>query len=100
MGLSPLPIEPVEVLPSAVRTGGEDADKYEGMLIRVGGIVESLNPPAGDGTGDDPTNAFVIDGLRIDDYLYDRSSLPEIGTPLVVTGIYVMATTSKLELTG
>ena len=88
LGLSPLPIEPVEVLPSAVRTGGEDADKYEGMLVRVSGIVESLNPPAGDGTGDsDPTNAFVIDGLRIDDYLYDRSSLPEIGTPLVVTGI-------------
>ena len=41
LGLSPLPIEPVEVLPSAVRTGGEDADKYEGMLVRVSGIVES-----------------------------------------------------------
>ena len=39
-------------------------------------MVESVNPPAGEGTGDsDPTNAFVIDGLRIDDYLYERTEL-------------------------
>ena len=88
LGLSATVIEPLEVTASAVATDGVDADKYEGMLVRVTGVVESVNPPAGEGTGDsDPTNAFVIDGLRVDDYLYERTELPEIGTPLVVTGI-------------
>jgi hypothetical protein len=63
-----LPFSPIEVEPEAIATGGELAEAYESMLVRVVGVeITDVNP-------DDPEDydEFVItDDLRVDDRLSD-----------------------------
>lgn len=89
--------DPVVVTPAAVLTGGTDAAAYEAVLVHTEGNVTAVTTDAvgGDTT---PTNEFLLDGLRVNDYLYLTSPFPTLGDRLSVTGILRYANNnSKLE---
>ncbi len=84
---TPLPT-PVTVAPADVKTGGDDADALEAVLVQVeAAAVIELDPPAGPGDSD-PTGELVLEGgLRVDDALWIPDPRPWLGDTLEVTGV-------------
>lgn len=73
------PPKPVVVNPADVATGGSDAEKYEGVLIRVENVeVLSANP---DAANEKDYKEFMITGnLRVNDkYSYTYTSQRRVG---------------------
>ena len=93
---------PVVVETSAVCTGCDDADDYEGVLVHVESCeVTAVQPAAGPGDGD-PTNEFVCnDELKVNDLVYRMDPFPEVGDVFALTGVLRYANDdSKLEIRG
>ena len=74
------PLDPLNVDPADVATGGLLAESYEGLLVEITPVsVTEVNPPAGPGDRD-PTREFVIaGGLRVNDFITSLAPLPEVG---------------------
>lgn len=97
---NPLP-EPVIVNdPSAICTGGQLAQAYEGVIVTIKDVkvtAVNLPPLAGDFA---PTNEFEVSGcLPVNDFIYKVPNMPYVGqTFCSITGILRFANNaSKLE---
>jgi imidazolonepropionase-like amidohydrolase len=62
-----LPFMPTLVLPSEVASGGAMAEARESMLLRIENVA--ISNPNPDGPED--FDEFELDGLRVDDFLFD-----------------------------
>ena len=75
---------PVEVQAQDVLSDAAAAAAHEGVLISVTGEVTALTAPAGPGD-QDPNGEFLLDGLRVNDFIYSVESV-ELGDSLTVVG--------------
>jgi len=84
-GSGPIPAPAVIADPASLATGGDLADDYEGVLVRVEGVtVTDANPDVA--TGD--YNEFVVDGLRVDDELVEIAPDPQVSDTFTsITGV-------------
>jgi uncharacterized protein len=100
-GGTALPFPPLVVGPSAIATGGTDAEKYESMLLRIES-VSVASVLAGGASADAYT---VSDGLIIDDFIFPNllssTSYPVATALSSITGVlYFASSNSKLEPRG
>jgi large repetitive protein len=66
---------PVTVDPADVATGGAEDEDWLGVLVRVEDVtVTDENPDAPDDYGE-----FEVDGLRVDDLMYEVQPRPQVG---------------------
>jgi len=86
---------PVVVDAEKVASGGELADAYEAVLVRVQDAeVTALDLPAGPGDSD-PTNEFQLAGvLPVDDFFFLLAPPPEKGDVMTIAGILRFANDS------
>jgi endonuclease/exonuclease/phosphatase family metal-dependent hydrolase len=83
----PVP-EPVVVAATSVAAGGALAAPYNAVLVDVAQArVTAVQPPPSPGD-QPPTNEFVLDDvLRVDDFHWQTTPLPAVGTRVAVRGV-------------
>ena len=82
---------PVAATTAELTTGGARAAALEGVLVQTGAVTVTDIAPAPGVSDVAPTNEFVADGLRVDDFAYLTTPFPVVGdTYSSITGVLAL----------